>query len=177
MALPLETQISHLANELGHKLGSAQITVATAESCTGGWVGKAITDVAGSSVWFDRGWVTYSYEAKTELLGVDSAVLVAEGAVSEAVVRQMAEGALARSRAHLAVAVSGIAGPGGATPDKPVGTIWFAWAVRAGASAGASASAGAVRVEAEQMHFDGDREAVRAQSVVHALQGLLNRAD
>lgn len=156
-----DTAIAALASRLGQCLGAGQLMAATAESCTGGWIAKALTDIAGSSAWFDRGLVTYSNAAKQDLLGVSAQALTEQGAVSEPVVRQMAEGALARSGANLAVAVSGIAGPGGGSPDKPVGTVWFAWAVNGRPTT------------SEQRLFPGDREAVRRQAVCHALEGLL----
>lgn len=136
--------------------------LATAESCTGGWVAKVCTDLAGSSRWFERGFVTYTNEAKQELLGVDPAVLAEHGAVSRETVTQMAAGALARSRAQVSLAISGIAGPGGATPFKPVGMVCFAWATRDGGPISC------IR------HLDGDREAVRRQAVALALQGVLD---
>ena len=148
-----------LAAELGKSLAPAGLRIATAESCTGGWIAKVLTDVAGSSGWVTGGIVAYSNAAKTRLLGVSSELIHAHGAVSEAVVRAMAEGALAYAGADLAVAVSGIAGPEGGTPDKPVGTVWFAWADG--------------RTRAACRHFDGDREAVRRQTVRHALEGVL----
>ena len=135
--------------------------IVAAESCTGGLIAAACTAIAGSSDWFERGFVTYSNEAKTELLGVPMALIQAHGAVSAEVARAMAEGALVHSRAQLAVAVTGIAGPGGATPGKPVGTVWLAVA-RAGAAA-----------QAELLSLAGDRAAVREQSVQRALQRLL----
>jgi nicotinamide-nucleotide amidase len=136
--------------------------VATAESCTGGWLAKCLTDTAGSSGWFERGFVTYSNAAKQELLGVTGATLEAHGAVSEPTVLAMAQGALAHSRAQVAVAISGIAGPGGAVAGKPVGTVCFAWCEAGGRS----------RVETRRLA--GDRNGVRAQSVRHALDGLLD---
>ena len=139
-------------------------TVATAESCTGGWIAKALTDVAGSSHWFLEGFVTYSDPAKQQRLGVPRAVIKKHGAVSEAAVRAMAAGALKRSRAQVAVAVTGIAGPGGAVPGKPVGTVWLGWAVRRGRG---------IRVAVQLRQFRGDREAVRRKTVRAALQGLL----
>lgn len=148
---------SALATALGQRLVDAGALFATAESCTGGWVAKVCTDIPGSSRWFDRGFVTYSNRAKEELLGVEVAIIEGAGAVSESTVRAMAKGALARSQAHLAVAVSGIAGPGGGTAEKPVGTVWFAWASRAG-------------LNSEVVHFAGDREAIRRQSVAHILR-------
>ena len=138
--------------------------LATAESCTGGLIAATCTAVAGSSDWFDRGFVTYSNGAKTDQLGVDERLIAAHGAVSEPVARAMAEGALARSAAELAVAVTGIAGPGGAVPGKPVGTVWLALARRGAAT------------QAQCLQLDGDRAAVRAQTVAIALQGVLAQA-
>ena len=135
-------------------------TLATAESCTGGLIAAACTSVAGSSDWFERGFVTYSNEAKVESLGVPAALIAAHGAVSEPVVRAMAEGALTHSKAHWSVAVTGIAGPGGAVPGKPVGTVWLALAYR-----------GVVSL-AERLQLDGDRSAVREQTVQRALTQL-----
>jgi nicotinamide-nucleotide amidase len=153
-----------LAQALGAALSRRGWKVATAESCTGGLVAGAITAIAGSSAWFDRGFVTYSNEAKAELLGVAAATLRRFGAVSEETAREMAAGALAGSHAKLAVAVTGIAGPDGGTPDKPVGTVCFAWARRGGA------------VEAITRRLPGDRAGVRAATVAVALQGLLDRS-
>lgn len=151
-----------LSAKLGQALRAREWKLATAESCTGGWVAKLLTDIAGSSAWFDRGFVTYSDAAKRELLDVRAATLKNFGAVSEQSAREMAAGALARSQGDIALAITGIAGPGGATPDKPVGLVWFAWARRSGAS----------RVARHQ--FSGDREAVRRQAVAVALQGVLS---
>ncbi len=137
--------------------------IAAAESCTGGLIAAACTSVAGSSDWFERGFVTYSNEAKSELLGVPPALIAAHGAVSEPVARAMAEGALAKAPVALAVAVTGIAGPGGAVPGKPVGTVWLAWG-RAGA------------VQAERLQLGGDRTAVREATVARALQRLTEAA-
>ncbi len=137
--------------------------IATAESCTGGLIAGACTDLAGSSDWFERGFVTYSNDAKSELLGVPAALIAQHGAVSEPVARAMAEGALARAPVQLSVAVTGIAGPGGAVPGKPVGTVWLAWA-RAGDT------------QAERLQLDGDRAAVRAATVAAALTRLLQAA-
>jgi nicotinamide-nucleotide amidase len=148
------------AAELLRALRANGWTCATAESCTGGLVAGAITAIAGSSDVFERGFVTYSNAAKTELLGVPAATIEAQGAVSEATAQAMAEGALARSAAQVAVAVTGIAGPGGGTPDKPVGTVCFAWARRGGAT------------RAETHRLPGDRTAVRRESVGIALAGL-----
>ncbi len=137
--------------------------LAAAESCTGGWIAKLCTDLAGSSDWFERGVVSYSNEAKQELLGVPAAVIARFGAVSEQVAAAMAEGALIRSHADCAVAVSGIAGPSGGSPDKPVGTVCFGWAMPGQA------------VETETRLFSGSRDEVRRQTVVCAVQGLLAR--
>lgn len=158
-----EGQIEAMAQRLGALLGQRGMMLAVAESCTGGWLAKAITDIPGSSAWFDRGFVTYSNAAKMELLGVQAETLARHGAVSEATVREMAVGALEHSHAALSVAISGIAGPGGGTPDKPVGTVWIAWADRQG------------QVSAKRFLFPGDRPAVRAQAVVAACEGLLER--
>jgi nicotinamide-nucleotide amidase len=152
-----------LAAEVVAGLAAAGRSVATAESCTGGWIAKSLTDVAGSSTVFGFGFVTYSNEAKRALLGVSGDTLAAHGAVSEAVVTQMARGALDLSGADTAVAVSGIAGPGGATPGKPVGTVWFAWAIRTGAE---------IAVATDRQRFDGDRDAIRRLSVAHALERI-----
>ena len=134
--------------------------LATAESCTGGLISAACTDLAGSSNWFERGFVTYSNEAKTELLGVDAALITTHGAVSEEVARAMVQGAIAHSRAQVAVAVTGVAGPTGGSRAKPVGTVWFGFMVDG-------------RLSSEVRHFDGDRAAVRTATVQHALQRLL----
>ena len=133
--------------------------MATAESCTGGMIAAACTDLAGSSNWFESGFVTYSNAAKTELLGVDPVLIDTHGAVSEPVARAMAQGALDRSHAQAAVAVTGVAGPGGGSADKPVGTVWFGWATPAG-------------VTSEVRHFGGDRAAVRQATATHALARL-----
>jgi nicotinamide-nucleotide amidase len=155
--------IASLAENLVVALIAAGKTVATAESCTGGWIAKSITDVRGSSAAFGTGIVSYSDDAKQSLLSVDHRALIEHGAVSEQVVREMATGALARSGSDFAVAVSGIAGPDGGIKDKPVGTVWFAFAVRT--TEGES-------VSAVRHYLAGDREAIRAQTVVLALQGL-----
>jgi len=149
-----------LAEQLGAQLKQRGLMIATAESCTGGWIAEAITAVAGSSDWFERGFVTYTYISKREMLGVASDTLGEHGAVSEPTVREMARGAVERSHAQVAVAVSGTAGPTGGSPGKPVGTVCFAWAVES-------------TVASETRHFDGDREAVRRQAVAHALTGML----
>jgi nicotinamide-nucleotide amidase len=160
-----DQDLAELAARVGRQLLARQRMVATAESCTGGWIAKALTDIAGSSAWFAEGFVTYSNESKTRRLGVPRSMILRHGAVSEAVVRAMARGALVRSGAHLAVAVTGIAGPGGAVPGKPVGTVWLGWAVRRGNS---------VRVAVQLKRFRGGREAVRRMTVRRALQGMLN---
>lgn len=153
-----------LSERVGQKLLAAGRRLATAESCTGGWVAKACTDVAGSSRWFECGFVTYSNAAKVRDLGVSERTLASHGAVSEATVREMAAGALRVSGADVAVAISGVAGPDGGTPDKPVGTVWFAVA---------SGRGGEVVVTAELHLFEGDREVVRRWSVERALHLVL----
>ena len=141
---------------------SRQLMLVTAESCTGGWVSEAVTMVPGSSDWFERGFVTYTYISKREMLGVKEATLGRHGAVAEEVVREMAQGALARSRAQVAVAVSGVAGPSGGTPEKPVGTVCFAWANKEG------------DLRTATQRYPGDREAVRRQAVEYALKGVVD---
>ncbi len=154
-----------LAQQLGARLHQRQLRVTTVESCTGGGVAAAITDIAGSSGWFDMGFVTYSNAAKQQLVGVNEFTLAKFGAVSEQVVCEMALGALERSGANIAVAVSGIAGPGGGTKDKPVGTVWFAWATDF------------TTKPVTQLHkYNGGRAEVRNQSVMTALRGLLELA-
>ena len=150
-----------LAEQVGAALQSRGLMLASAESCTGGWVGAAVTAVAGSSQWYERGFITYTNESKQEMLGVSAATLAENGAVSEPTVREMAAGALKHSHAHIALAISGIAGPGGATPGKPVGTVCISWVMRSGAG------------RVHTFHFDGDRSAVRQQAVVAALRGVL----
>ena len=151
---------------LGEGLLRARWRVATAESCTGGWIAKLLTDIAGSSQWFERGWVTYSNAAKQQELGVAPEVLEGHGAVSEPVVRAMAAGALARAGVEIAVAVSGVAGPGGGSAEKPVGTVWVAWAWQSPAG---------LRTEAAHHLLPGDRAAIRRQTALLALQGLICR--
>ena len=153
-----------LARRLGERLKAAGAKLTTAESCTGGWAAQVVTSVAGSSAWFERGFVTYSNEAKREQLGVLEETLQKHGAVSEETAREMAQGALARSRGSVALAVTGVAGPGGGTAAKPVGMVCFAWAT-------------ARSVTSETRQFPGDREAVRKQSVIHALEGVLKALD
>ena len=152
------------AAELADLLVKNDWFLTTAESCTGGMIAAACTDLAGSSGWFERGFVTYSNAAKTELLGVGAAMIAAEGAVSEAVARAMALGAIAHSKAQVSVAVTGVAGPSGGSADKPVGTVWFGWSVGG-------------LVTSERMLFEGDRAAVRAATVRHALQRLVGLLD
>ncbi len=160
--VPGEQEFATLVQKLASRLMEYGWTLATAESCTGGWIAKCCTDLAGSSAWFERGFVTYSDRAKHELLGVARDNLKQEGAVSKATAIQMAEGARNRSGVNAALAVTGIAGPGGAAADKPVGTVWFAWSLE-----GRAASS-------EVKQFEGDRDAVRRQTVAHALNGLLD---
>ncbi len=150
-----------IAEQVGAALKSRGLMLASAESCTGGWVGEAVTSVAGSSHWYDRGFITYTNESKQEMLGVSAKTLSEFGAVSEQTVREMAAGALKHSRAHITLAISGIAGPGGGTPNKPVGTVCMAWATRSGAGL------------SKTLHFQGDRAEVRRQAVVAALQGVM----
>ena len=161
-----EARIHELSQDLVGVLTAAGMTVATAESCTGGWIAKAITDVPGSSAVFAYGVVSYSNGAKESLLGVDSQALADSGAVSEVTVKAMAEGALRLSGADLSVAVSGIAGPDGGSDEKPVGTVWFGWSKR---------SRDTLTTDTEQQRFDGDRNAVRVQTVIHAMRGIQDR--
>ncbi len=161
----MDDALYQLAETVGQALRQRGMMLATAESCTGGWVGEAMTAVPGSSGWFDRGFITYTNQSKQDMLGVAAATLAAHGAVSEPTVREMAAGALKNSRAQAALAISGIAGPGGGTAQKPVGTVWFAWAFADGT------------VASESRVFAGDRGAVRRQAVDYALRGLLARLD
>ena len=149
-----------LVARLAQALGVRQWTMATAESCTGGLIAAACTDLAGSSQWFERGFVTYSNEAKCEALAVDPALIEGHGAVSEVVARAMAHGAVRHSQARVAVAVTGVAGPTGGSPDKPVGTVWFGFMVDG-------------RLSSEAQRFEGDRAAVRGATVAHALHRLI----
>ncbi len=152
----------HLPMRLAERLTQLKWTLATAESCTGGMIAAHCTDLSGSSSWFDRGFVTYSNAAKVEMLGVPSELIGIHGAVSEPVARAMALGAVYRSLAQVSVAVTGVAGPSGGSPDKPVGTVWLAWCVD-----------GLVKTEIQ--HFEGDRNQIRQATVKYALQGLMNR--
>jgi nicotinamide-nucleotide amidase len=155
-----EDEVTRSARALGRACLKKRVVIATAESCTGGGVATAITRISGSAKWFDRAFVTYSNDAKREMLGVSQEALERFGAVSEEVAREMARGALARSPADLTVAITGIAGPTGGSRAKPVGTVWFAWAARG------------QLVQTRHFRFPGDRVAVRLQSVVIAIQGL-----
>jgi nicotinamide-nucleotide amidase len=157
----MDAELYELSGKVGDALKARKLMMAAAESCTGGWIGQAITMVPGSSKWFDRGFVTYTNEAKQEMLGVSADTLRQFGAVSEQTVREMVAGALARSRAQIAMAVSGIAGPNGGSPAKPVGTVLLAWGEKGGS------------IKAQAMHFQGDRDAVRRQTVIAGLEGLL----
>ncbi len=162
--IPDDSRLLKLAREVGIWLAARDEKLVTAESCTGGWIAKAMTDVPGSSDWFIAGLATYADDAKMALLGVPADLLRAEGAVSKAVVEVMARGALERTGADRAVAVSGIAGPGGGTEEKPVGTVWFAWARRADEE---------VALKTRLEHFQGDRDGIRRQAVSRALTGVM----
>lgn len=160
----VQKALEALASEVGALLLANGQRLATAESCTGGWVSQCLTSIAGSSAWFERGFVTYSNAAKHELLAVADETLAMQGAVSEATVAAMAQGALRHSHADWALAISGIAGPGGGSPTRPVGTVCFAWAASDG------------RLLTDTQHFAGDRQGVRAQAVAHALRGIVQHA-
>jgi len=160
LSVPTDAELLALADQVAREVQRSRLMLVTAESCTGGWVAKTLTDLPGSSAWFDAGVVTYSYEAKEALLGVNPRTLEHTGAVSEETVLEMVSGALARFGAGVAVAVTGIAGPSGGTADKPVGTVWIGWKRRG------------CYGHAQLFHFSGDREAVRRQTVAAALIGL-----
>ena len=166
MSDSLSNSIPELVQQLADKLLAKKLIISTAESCTGGWVSQSLTALAGSSVWFDTGFVTYSNEAKQRLLAVPAAIFDSDGAgaVSEATVLAMTAGAIQNSRANLAVAVSGIAGPDGGTEEKPVGTVWIAWQWES-------------KSLARCFHFSGDRESVRRATVLAALDGCLLLVD
>jgi len=164
--IPNDAALQALAMCLGDALHAQQRMLATAESCTGGWVAKVLTDIPGSSSWFDRGFVTYTNQAKQDMLGVPAAILEKYGAVSEPTVQAMVRGGLQHSQAHFSLAISGIAGPGGATADKPVGLVCFAWAKKGDAEE--------PKVWSTHHIFAGDREAVRRQAVATALQEMLH---
>jgi len=159
-----DAELASLAKALADRLRTRRLKLAVAESCTGGWIAKSVTDIAGSSQWFDRGFVVYSNRAKTDLLGVAAQTLLQYGAVSEQVAMEMAQGALAHSHADLALAITGIAGPDGGTPDRPVGLVWLATR-RRGRDA-----------VAQEHRFAGDRDAVRRQAVAAGLQRLIEDA-
>lgn len=163
MTRPSDATLHRNALRLARRLLAAGRSLATAESCTGGFLAKILTDLPGSSAWFERGFVTYSNLAKRQDLGVPAAILARHGAVSEAVVRAMAKGALRAARTDLAVAITGIAGPDGGLPGKPVGTVWIGWARRTGRR---------VEIDARRFQFRGSRDAVRRQTVAAALEGL-----
>jgi nicotinamide-nucleotide amidase len=158
----LPDSIEDLSSNLGFHLSERSLRISTAESCTGGWIAQAITSVAGSSQWFDLGLVTYSNFAKQQQLGVSASLLEQEGAVSEAVVLAMAEGALNVSNADISIAVTGIAGPDGGSGDKPVGTVWVAWCIKGAAG------------KSRSFLFTGDRGEIRRQTVVAALKGAIS---
>lgn len=161
LSVPTDAELKALAEQVATLVQQKALMVVTAESCSGGWIAKTLTDLPGSSAWFDAGVVTYSYGAKESLLGVNPRTLERTGAVSEETALEMVSGALSRFGAGVAVAVTGIAGPSGGTPEKPVGTVWISWKRRGGYA------------YAQLFHFDGDREAVRRQTVAAALNGVL----
>lgn len=158
-----QTGLEALARQVGETLLARQEMLATAESCTGGWVAQCLTAIAGSSAWFERGFVTYSNQAKMDMLGVPETLLAAHGAVSEPTALAMAQGAVTHSRAQWSLAITGIAGPAGGSAEKPVGLVCFAWASQAAFCI------------ARTQHFDGDRESIRRQAVAYALNGLLEQ--
>jgi len=162
---PTNAELYQLAEQTGQALSRRGILLASAESCTGGWVGMLVTAVPGSSAWYERGFITYTNTAKHDMLGVQTATLETFGAVSEPTVLEMAQGALARSHAHIAVAISGIAGPGGGTPKKPVGTVCIAWAMQDGTCL------------ATTCRLSGDRDEIRARAVAAALRGVIELLD
>ena len=159
-----ENTLHQLAIRVGNRLREERLMLTTAESCTGGMIAGAITDISGSSTWFERGFVTYSNQAKTEMIGVPGELIDKHGAVSEAVARAMAEGALRNSRAQISVSVTGIAGPGGGSEKKPVGTVSFGWSDR-------------LHTLCQTMHLKGDRHQIRLQAAAHALRGVLTMLD
>jgi nicotinamide-nucleotide amidase len=158
----MDNELYELAEQLGRKLKASRLTIATAESCTGGWLAEAITEVPGSSAWFDRGFVTYSNNAKVQMLGVNQETLTQHGAVSAETAKQMAAGALANSEADWAVAVTGIAGPDGGNKDKPVGTVYIAWQNKDGF------------LKVERLQLLGNRQQIRKLTVKNALDGILS---
>ena len=158
----MDVELAALSERVGNALRERAATLATAESCTGGWVAAVVTHTGGSSGWFERGFVTYSNEAKIDMLGVRPETLAAHGAVSPETAGEMAAGALKMSNALISLAITGIAGPTGGSPDKPVGTVCFAWCRKDGTPV------------VEDRRYEGDREAIRRQSVIHALEGVLH---
>ena len=160
-----ESEVNHLLNGLAQALTERGWRMATAESCTGGWIAKCCTDLAGSSEWFDRGHIVYSYSAKEDLLGIAHDDLLKYGAVSQEIARQMAEGARKRSGVAVTVSATGIAGPGGGMEDKPVGLVYFGWCIED------------QDAEVEARIFSGDRKEVRQKTVLHALNGILTRLE
>lgn len=160
----MDADLADLSEAVGAACRQHRLSVATAESCTGGWAAQVITHTAGSSAWFERGFVTYANDAKVQMLGVDPATLAKFGAVSLETAKEMATGALKNSNALFSLAITGVAGPSGGSPDKPVGTVCFAWCLRDQPP------------DAERRHFAGDREAIRRASVIQALAGLIERA-
>jgi nicotinamide-nucleotide amidase len=159
----MDAQLNELSQRVGNALKQQSLTLATVESCTGGWVAQVVTHTPGSSAWFERGFITYANDAKVEMLGVSPETIAEYGAVSEETAAEMAAGALVNSNAMISLAVSGVAGPSGGSPDKPVGTVCFAWC-KLGREP-----------ETERRHFDGDRDSIRRQAVVCVLEGLLAR--
>ncbi|MDK9723788.1 MAG: nicotinamide-nucleotide amidase [Sterolibacteriaceae bacterium MAG5] len=157
----MDADLARLSEDIGTRLRERSLTLATAESCTGGWVAQVVTHTAGSSAWFDRGFVTYSNEAKIAMLGVSPETLAAHGAVSLETAAEMAVGALKNSNALISLAITGVAGPTGGSPDKPVGTVCFGWCRKG------------EEPVTDRRQYVGDRESVRRQSVVHALQHLI----
>ena len=159
----MDSRLAALSQQLGQALNERGLMLATAESCTGGWVSEVVTDTAGSSGWFDRGFVTYSNQAKADMLGVRTDTLATFGAVSEEIAREMAAGAIVNSNADWSISITGIAGPEGGSSVKPVGTVCFGWCRRGGTPG------------SETMLFEGERRSIRQQAVMHALEGLLQR--
>ncbi len=165
MDIPDDTALRSLATELGNALHARHHMLVTTESCTGGWVAKVLTDIPGSSAWFDRGFVTYTNQAKQDLLDVPAEILDTQGAVSQQTAEEMVQGGLRHSQAHFSLAITGIAGPGGSTAEKPVGLVWFSWAEKQ--------QSGGPIIWSTHSVFTGDREAVRRQAVATALKGML----
>lgn len=161
MKIPSDDDLQQLTAQVADDLLNREWLLSVAESCTGGWVAKCCTDLAGSSAWFDRGFVTYSNQAKNDMLGVTFSTLKQYGAASKQTVIEMAQGALTHSNANVSLAISGIAGPTGGTEDKPVGTVWLAWASK-------------TTTKTQMYLFTGDRDAVRRQAVLTALQGIIS---